>query len=298
MDETVQKTEGFIEVNGLKLYYLKFIPRSIRATLLCLHGGPGASHDYLLPLADLADSGIEVIFYDQFGCGRSDEPDRSKFSIEYAIEEVEGVRRAFAHDKKIFLMGSSYGGLLALAYSMKYQINLSGLIVSGGLADVDLAVKEMNRLVEELPEWASAAIKKYGTLEDYSNPEYMKAAEEFYKRHLIRVDPVPPEVTRSLDYANNRNVYRIMNGPNEFTITGTIKGYDITDKLPTIKIPTLITVGEFDEVTPIVAQEIHRRISGSILKVLPGCSHISMWEDRPGYNGALREFIVSNIPSR
>ena len=82
-----------------------------------------------------------------------------------------------------------------------------------------------------------------------------------------------------------------MNGPNEFTITGTIRDWDITDKIHKITVPTLITVGEFDEVTEVVAREIHNRIRGSKLKVLPGCSHLSMWEDREGYNNTLKDFM-------
>ncbi|MEM4104672.1 MAG: proline iminopeptidase-family hydrolase [Thermoplasmatales archaeon] len=292
----IRKDEGFIEVNGLKIFYKRFVPQKSVTKILCLHGGPGMSHDYLLPLADLAQFGIEVIFYDQFGCGRSEEPkERWKFSIDYGVEEVEGVRKKLVDDQNIFLMGSSYGGALALAYSLKFQNNLSGLIVSGGLASVPLTVREMERLIDNLPPWASEAIRKFGSTQDYSNPEYKKAVEEFYRRHLIRVDPLPEEVRISLDYSEKRNVYRIMNGPNEFTITGTIKDWDITDKIHNIKIPTLITVGEYDEVTPKVAEEIHKRIEGSKLVVFPGCSHLTMWENRKDYIATLSDFILSKV---
>ncbi|MEM0141173.1 MAG: proline iminopeptidase-family hydrolase [Thermoplasmatales archaeon] len=292
----VKREEGFIDVNGLHIFYRKFIPERSVAKMLCLHGGPGMSHDYLLPLADLANSGIEVIFYDQFGCGRSEEPKEAwKFSIDYGVEEAEEVRKKLAGNQNVFLMGSSYGGALALAYSVKFQDHLKGLIVSGGLASVPLTVKEMNRLIDNLPAWASEAIRKFGSRGEYSNPEYMKAVEEFYKRHLLRIQTMPEEVKASLDYSEKRNVYRIMNGPNEFTITGTIKNWDITDQITKIKIPTLITVGEFDEVTPEVARQIHNRIEGSKMIVFPGRSHLTMWEDRVGYNKALESFIMSHI---
>jgi len=292
----VTKKEGFVNVNGLNLFYRIFIPEKIRAKMLCLHGGPGMSHDYLLPLADLAYQGIEVIFYDQFGCGRSEEPrEEWKYSIDYGVEEVEGVRKSLIGAEKIFLMGSSYGGALALAYSVKYQMNLKGLIVSGGLASVPLTVKEMNRLIDDLPAWAASAIRKFGSEGNYSDPEYLRAVDEFYRRHLIRISPWPEEVKTSLEYGDKRNVYRKMNGPNEFTITGTIKDWDITEKIGVIKVPTLITVGEFDEVTPVVAEEIHRRIQGSALKVFKGCSHLTMWEDRKGYVKTLSDFVLSNL---
>ena len=153
----------------------------------------------------------------------------------------------------------------------------------------------MNRLIDNLPSWASSAIKKFGALGEYTNPEYLKAVQEFYSRHLIRINPVPKEVQLSLEYADKRNVYRTMNGPNEFTITGTIRDWDITDQIHKITVPTLITVGEYDEVTEAVAREIHNRIRGSILKVLPGCSHLSMWEDREGYINTLKDFMNDRL---
>jgi proline iminopeptidase len=296
MNDSVDHRDGFVEVGGLNLYYEEFNPESPKATVLCLHGGPGMSHDYLMPLSDLADYGYRVLLYDQFGCGKSDElTDTSKFTFEYAVEEVEGVRRKMCNNEKTFLMGSSYGGALALSYALKYQDNLQGMIVSGGLASTHLAVKEMNRLIDDLPEWASAAIKKYSGTKEYFNTEYQRATQEFYSRHLIRMDPIPKEVLTSLEYGEKRNVYKTMNGPNEFTITGTIRDWDITEQLFKITIPTLITVGQYDEVTETVAKEIHNRIKGSKLKVLPGCSHLTMWEDRNGYVNILKEFLDSRL---
>ncbi|MGC8515190.1 MAG: proline iminopeptidase-family hydrolase [Thermoplasmata archaeon] len=286
--------EKYVEVLGLKIYCKIFTANPEKAVLLTMHGGPGMSHDYLLPLADLSNRGITVAFYDQFGCGRSDEPsDLSKFTIEYGIQEAEELRKKLFGSRKIFLMGSSYGGALSLAYALKHQDRLLGLIVTGGLASVDLTVKEMGRLIDNLPEKERNAIKKYGDAQDYTNPEYLDAVWYFYHKHLLRMKDYPADVMRSLEYGEKRNVYRIMNGPNEFTITGSIKGWDITKDLHKIKIPTLFTVGEYDEVTPTVAKSMHNEIKGSRLEILSGCSHLSMWEDRDRYNSLLSDFILS-----
>jgi proline iminopeptidase len=293
---SISKTEGFVKINGLNLFYKKYVPDSYKAKMLCLHGGPGMSHDYLLPLSDLAHFGIEVIFYDQFGCGKSEEPKESwKFSIDYAVEEVETVRKKLVGNYKFFLMGSSYGGAVALAYAVKYQQHLKGLIVSGGFASVPFLVKEMRKLIDNEPGWVSNAIRKFSSEGNYSDQEYLKAINEFYRRHLIRVDPIPDEVKTSLDFAEHRNVYRIMNGPNEVTITGTIKDWDITDKIGVITVPTLITVGEFDEAPSDVANQIHEKIKGSILRTFYGCSHLTMWEDRKGYIDELSDFTLSHL---
>ena len=290
----VQPHEKYVEVLGLKIYCKIFTADPEKAVLLTMHGGPGMSHDYLLPLADLSKKGITVAFYDQFGCGRSDEPsDRSKFTIDYGVQEAEELRKKLFGNRKIFLMGSSYGGALSLAYALKHQDKLLGLIVTGGLASVDLTVKEMERLIENLPDKVKNAIKKYGDPQDYSNPEYQDAVMYFYRKHLLRMQEYPADVMRSFEYGEKRNVYRIMNGPNEFTITGTIKGWDITKDLHRIKVPTLFTVGEFDEVTPTVAKSMHKEINGSRLEILPGCSHLSMWEDRVRYNKLLSDFILN-----
>ena len=107
------------------------------------------------------------------------------------------------------------------------------------------------------------------------------------------MEKYPEQVTASLNYADQRNVYRIMNGPNEFTITGTMKDWDISDRISTIKVPALITVGEYDEVPQVVAEQIHHRIAGSKLLVFKGCSHLTMWEDREGYIREVREFMDS-----
>ncbi len=284
--------EKFVEVNGIKLYTKTFKANKERAKLLTMHGGPGMSHDYLLPLADLSKHGITVIFYDQFGCGRSEEPkNSSNFTIDYGVEEAEKLREKLIGDEKAFLMGSSYGGALSLAYSLKYQNRLKGLIVTGGLASVPYTVIEMQRLISNLEPEYSENIHKYEAAGEYTNPDYLNAVNAFYRKHLLRMDDMPEDVVRSLEFGEKRNIYRIMNGPNEFTITGTIKDFDISNLLPQIKIPALITVGEFDEVTPNVAEQIHDGILGSELVVMKGCSHLSMWENRDEYNSILLAFI-------
>jgi proline iminopeptidase len=285
--------EGFIDI-GIKVYYKIVSPKNVKAKLLTLHGGPGASHDYLSPLADLVKYDIEVIFYDQPGCGRSEDIpiDLTKVTIDYVVEDVEKVRKKLIKEgEKIFLYGSSYGGFLALAYAVKYQNNLKGLIVSNGLASVPLTVQEMNRLIEELPEKYKELIKKQAL----DHPEYQNAVNEFYRKHLLRMDTYPEDVIRALKYAEERKVYRVLNGPNEFTITGVIKDWDISDQIHVIKIPTLILVGEYDEVTPRVAEDIHKRIKGSKMVIFKNCSHLTMWEDRENYIKTIADFILSNL---
>ncbi|AAY81245.1 proline iminopeptidase [Sulfolobus acidocaldarius] len=117
--------EGYKNILGLRIYYKLFKANSEKK-LITLHGGPGGSHDYLEPLSELSKHGVNVLFYDQFGCGRSEEPkELSKYTVDYGVEELEELRKQIFNDK-VVILGHSYGGLLALAYAIKYKENLKG----------------------------------------------------------------------------------------------------------------------------------------------------------------------------
>ncbi len=285
----MEPTEGFVKILGFNLFYRSY-GKPTNGTVLCLHGGPGATHDYLLSLEDLAQFGYRVVLIDQLGCGKSERPrGTSLYTIAHNVEEVEGVRTALRLGKA-HLMGSSYGGALAIATALKYQRNLRSLIVTGGLASVPLTVREMRRLVNRLPPKTRATIAKYEAVEDYQNPKYLAAVDVFYRRYVCRLPVWPREVTYSFEHLS-RPVYFTMNGPNEFTIIGTIKDWDVTDQLRTIRIPTLVTVGRYDEVTPRVAESIHRGIRGSRLVRFEKSAHLAMWEERAHYIEVLRDFL-------
>ena len=282
-------SEGNVTALGFRLFYRSFgTPKA--GTVLCLHGGPGATHDYLLPLADLTQYGYRVVLYDQLGCGKSELPEgTSLFTIDRGVEEVESVRKALRLGE-VHLMGSSYGGALAIAYALKYQRYLRSLVLTGGFASVPLTVAEMQRLKFELPPDVQAVLRRYEAVGDYEDPEYLKAVREFYNRYLCRLPEWPKEVTYALEHLS-RPVYLTMNGPNEFTIIGNLKNWDVTDHLPTIRVPTLVTVGKYDEVTPTVARSIHRGIQGSKLVVFENSSHLAMWEERERYIDVVRKFL-------
>lgn len=287
---SITESEGKAGVRGFQLYHREFTPSNARETVLVLHGGPGATHEYLLPLADLAKDGYRVVFMDQLACGRSDRPhDPSLYTLQHNVEEVEGLRKELGLGS-VHLVGSSYGGLLALAYAVRYGENLRSLVTTGGLASVPLTVLEMRRLIRELPPQDQAALAKGDAAGDYADPAYLAAVQVFYRRHLCRLWPWPAELVRSLA-DTNPDVYLSMNGPNEFTITGTIKDIDITPTLSTIRAPTLVTGGRYDEVTPEVARSIHNAIPGSEWVVFEESSHTPFWEERSGYISTLSDFF-------
>jgi len=285
----MKQIEGYANVLGFDLFYRQFgEPR--KGEILCLHGGPGATHDYLLSMADLATHGYRVTFYDQLGCGRSQLPKNvALFVPEHYIEEVEAFRRKMRLGKP-HVIGSSWGGMLAIAYALKYQRNMATMTTVGGLHSVPLTVREMERMKHGLPKDVQETLAKYEADGDYENPEYVKAVMVFYNKHLCRLSPWPPELTHSLNHTS-KPVYGTMNGPNEFTIIGNTRYWDVTDRLKTIKVPTLVLGGRYDEVSPVVAREIHRHVRGSELTIFTNSSHLPFWEERETFMKRVLRFL-------
>jgi proline iminopeptidase len=287
----MEDTEGFVKVLGYDLYYRTVGPPNASGTVLTLHGGPGSSHDYLLSLRDLTRWGYRVVFFDQLACGRSEiPPGTDLFTLEHHVEETEGIRTALGLGK-VHLLGSSYGGLLGLAYAIKYQQHLRSLITVGGLPDVPFASAEMNRLIDELPAEDARAIREHAARGELTHPDYVRATHRFYHTYLCRLPEWPPELDRTLQLGDERPVYRYMNGPNEFTITGTIRDINLVADLPRIRVPTLVLGGRYDEVTPKVAQQIHDAIPGSRRVTFEKSSHTPFWEERETFMAVVAAFL-------
>jgi proline iminopeptidase len=284
--------EGYVNVLGFDLFYRQF-GNPEKGEILCLHGGPGATHDYLLPLADFADYGYRVTFYDQLGCGRSQVPkDISLFVPERYVEEVEALRKKMRLGRP-HIIGSSWGGMLAIAYALKHQKNMSTMTTVGGLHNVPLTVREMQRMKRGLPKDVRDTMAKYEAQGDYENQEYVKAVRVFYRKHLCRLPQWPIELTYSMDHTS-KPVYGTMNGPNEFTIIGNIRYWDVTSLLGKIRVPTLVLGGRYDEVSPLVARGIHNGIRGSELTIFPKSSHVAFWEERASFMKRVLRFLRSH----
>jgi proline iminopeptidase len=284
--------EGFASVLGHRLFYRSFGTPE-RGTVLGLHGGPGASHDYLLPFADLQQDGYRVVLFDLLGCGRSEVPeDHRLFTLEHNVEEVEGIRAALGLSK-VHLIGSSYGGLLALACALRHPSNLRSLTTVGGLASVPFASREMRRLVATLPPEVQAVLAHHEGTGEFRAPAYLRAVDEFYRRFVCRMPEWPVELTQSFAMTLQRPVYGQMNGPNEFTITGSIRDIDLTRQLSTISVPTLVLGGRYDEVTPAVAEQIRRGIPGALRVEFSESAHVPFWEERVAFHGVVAGFLRS-----
>jgi len=283
----IARRQGYIDVGPGKVW---FESAGEGTPLLLLHGGPGASSDYLKPLMVLANEGYQVVRYDQLGSYMSDKPDDiSLWQVPRFVVEVETVRQALGFDS-MHLLGQSWGSFLALEYALHHQRHLRGLVLASGAASTAECVAGMNSLRAQLPIETQALLEKYEAIGDTSNPEYLAAVDVLYHRHLCRLDPYP-EVFQESMARMAMPVYETMWGPNEFTCTGNLQSWDRTDRLGEIAVPTLITVGRYDEVTPSCAETMHRGIKGSQLALFENSSHSAHLEEPEAYLSVLRSFL-------
>lgn len=260
--------------------------------VLLLHGGPGASHDYLRNFADhLPQAGYELYFYDQLGSWRSDQPDDlSLWTIERFREEVETVRQALELEDFV-LVGQSWGGMLGIEYALKYQEHLKGLVVSNMVASIPRYEAHVNELRLRMDPEKVAILEGYEAAGDYDNPEYQEIMfGELYAKHLCRLDPWPPEIVDTFEHLNH-HIYNHMQGPSEFEITGTFKHWDRMGDLPLITVPTLLIVGRYDTMGVSDVEEMHELISDSKLLICENGSHISNYDDEDAYFAGLLDFL-------
>jgi proline iminopeptidase len=261
-------------------------------TMLTLHGGPGATHEYLECFEDfLPPAGVQLIYYDQLGSAYSDQPDEpALWSVERFREEVEQVRAALALEK-FYLYGHSWGGLLAIEYALKYQRHLKGLIISNMTASIASYVAYIDELRCQLPPEAIRILERYEATGEYSAPEYEKVMlGQIYTAHLCRVTPWPEPLVRMVRHMNHK-VYNAMQGPNEFVVTGTFKDWDRWADLKDINVPTLLSVGRFDTMSVADIEKMGRLIPNARVAICEQGSHCSMYDDQKRYFEDLLRFI-------
>ena len=282
--------EGTIELeSGFKIWY-RCVGNGDATPLLLLHGGPGAGHDYLEPLDELADT-RRVVFYDQLGCGKSERPDDvGLWTLERFVREVDEVRAALGLES-VHLLGQSWGGWLGIEYMLSQPAGVQRLVLASTSASMPQFAAETRRLREDLPVDVQQVLNKYEAAGDYHNPEYEEAVMAFYQKHLCRLAEWPDCVMRTVANLENNPVYETMNGPNEFTSIGNLKDWDRTERLNEIQVPTLITVGQYDELTPACAETLRAGIPNSRLVVFEDSAHLAHVEEQARYLEVVRNFL-------
>lgn len=263
--------------------------------VLLLHGGPAMTHEYMECFESFfPKEGFEMIEYDQLGSYYSDQPtDSSLWTIPRFVDEVEQVRKALGlNNSNFYLLGNSWGGILAMEYALKYQQNLKGLIVCNMMSSCpaygkyaqDVLAKQMDPKVLD----TIRAIEARG---DYKNPKYMELLlPNFYHQHLCRLNEWPDPVNRSFKHANE-TVYTLMQGPSEFGIAGRLANWDISNRLKEITVPTLVVGAKYDTMDPNYMEWMSKQFPKGSYLYCPEGSHLAMWDDQQHFYPGVIQFI-------
>lgn len=266
-----------------------------RIKVLLLHGGPAMTHEYMECFESFfPKEGFEFYEYDQLGSYYSDQPkDSSLWTTERFVEEVEQVRKAIGADNKNFyVLGNSWGGILAMEYALKYQQNLKGLIVANMVA----SIPEYNQYAEHVlakqmdPKVVSEIIdiERRG---DYKNPRYMELLiPNYYNQHICRLKELPEPVMRSGKHTNG-DIYTIMQGPSEFGASGRLLNWDRKADLKNITVPTLMIGAKYDTMDPKAMEEQSKLVKNGSFLYCPNGSHLSMWDDQKVFMDGVIKWI-------
>jgi L-proline amide hydrolase len=290
--------EGRMEWRGHETWYRvvgELDPAAPQTPVVICHGGPGAAHDYCEPIADLSRFGRACVLYDQLGCGRSELlPDAPSdfWTPQLFKDELVELTRHLGVAGRYAVVGQSWGGMLAMEHALEHPAGLRGLVVADSPASMTLWISETGRLRAGLPLDVQETLTRHEEAGTTDDPAYRDAVEVFNARHVCRVVPKPDCVERtSQQIRANPTVYETMNGPSEFHVVGSLKTWDITDRLHEIATPTLLVSGRHDEATPLIVGQIHERISGAEWVIFEESSHMPHVEEPEAFLDTVEGFL-------
>ncbi len=263
--------------------------------MLLLHGGPGATHEYLLPLEEpLVGAGYEIYFYDQLGSHFSDQPDDpSLWEIPRFVDEVEQVRAGLGLERMV-LYGQSWGGVLGIEYALAHPERLQGLVVSNMMSSIPLYNGYAEQvLMPAMDQDALAEIKRMEADGETADPAYEDLLlGHYYVDHVLRLPLAEwPEVARSSLEHINHQVYDLLNGPSELGAVGTLKGWDRSGDLGRIDVPTLVMGARHDTMDPEHLRWMADQLPRGQYHHSPEGSHMAHIDDHDTYVAGLLAFL-------
>jgi proline iminopeptidase len=279
--------------------WTKRIGDNPRIKLLLLHGGPGATHEYFEAFDSyLPAAGIEYIYYDQLGSHRSSQPEPDipeLWELPRFVDEVEQVRIALGLDSgNFFLLGHSWGGILATEYALAHGQHLKGLVISNMVS----SIPDYNRYARDvlMPTMNPAVLAEIQALEaagDTANPRYMELLmPHHYEHHVLRMPGAqwPDPVQRAFAHLNPK-VYVPMQGPSELGASGKLLNWSRTADLPRITVPTLTIGATHDTMEPATLQAMAESMPKGRYLHCPNGSHMAMYDDQVVYMQGLVDFL-------
>lgn len=280
--------DGMVAVPGGNVWFER-VGGGMGLPLLVVHGGPGLPHTYLRSLQRLADE-REVIFWDQLGCGNSERPaNRELWTMQRSVDEMDAVVKGL--DLNGFhLFGNSWGGMIAQQYALDVPSRAVSLTISNSIASIPQFSQMVARLKTELDPETQSAIDRHEAAGTTHAAEYQDAIRIWNETYLCRVRPWPAELFEA--FANmGTDIFETMFGPSDFRIVGTIRDWDVFDRLAEITLPTLILAGRFDECVPEHMWEMHRRIAGSRYELFESTAHMPFIEEPDKFDRVMRDFL-------
>ena len=277
--------------------WTKRVGNNPRMKVLLLHGGPGATHEYFEAFDSyLPAAGIEYYYYDQLGSYYSDQPNEPDlWEIPRFVEEVEQVRQALGLDRSNFyLLGHSWGGVLAIEYALKYGQNLKGLIISDMMSSIPKYNEYAQKvLMPAMDQTALAEIKRLEETGQTENPRYMELLmPHHYEKHLLRMPAAqwPEPVNRTFKHINPA-IYVPMQGPSELGASGKLLHWDRSADLGKITAPTLVIGARYDTMDPQYMKWMSTAIPHARFLFCPNGSHMAFYDDQRVYFAGLIDFI-------
>ncbi len=287
--EKLPTGENKLAVTGGNIWY-KISGEGNGIPLVLIHGGPGMSSFYLKPFEELGND-RQVIRYDQLGSGKSDRvTDTTLFKIGRFVDELEMLRKHLKI-RKWHLLGQSWGTIVAMEYYKKYPASVKSIIFSSPALNVKTWEQNANKLLKTFPDSLQLAVKRAGETGNFADPLFEAANNEYNRLYGFR-KPVPEDLD-SMMSTYNFDMYMYMQGPSEFKITGTLKNYDSTSDLPSVKVPTLFTVGEFDTSGVESVKGFAGSVPGSQFYLFRGAAHVTSWDARDENVKVVRDFLNS-----
>ena len=288
---TIQTPKGAFRV------WTKRVGNNPSIKVLLLHGGPGATHEYFEAFDSyFPGAGVEYYYYDQLGSAYSDQPDAPElWDVPRFVEEVEQVRQALKLDNgNFYLLGQSWGGILALEYALKYQQNLKGLIISNMVASIPAYNEYAHKVL--MPAMDQKALKEILDLEaakQFDNSQYEELlVKYFYTDHILRIpaEEWPDPVNRAFAKINKK-IYTPMQGPSEMGASGKLEKWDRTADLPKVTVPTLAIGARYDTMEPAQMEKIARDVKKGRYLYCPNGSHLAIYDDQKIYMAGIIRFI-------
>lgn len=257
--------------------------------LLVVHGGPGLPHYYLSSLQRLADD-REVIFWDQLGCGNSERPSNPDlWTMQRSVAEMDAVVTALGlNDFHIF--GNSWGAMLAQQYLLDVTCSAVSVTISNSAASIPVFAANVIRLKAELDPATRDAIDRHEAAGTTDSAEYRAAVTTWNETFLCRLLPWPPDLYRAFQNMGTE-IFETMFGPSDFHIVGSIRDWDVVDRLSEITVPTLLLAGRFDECSPDHMRQMHERITGSRFEFFENSAHLPFIEEPARFDAVMRDFL-------